>query len=83
MCEHPSQVGVVGVLTTTGNFVVPHQIRSLEPFSAASAGSLNYSQMNLVLMTSEPIPPYDRRASSPGALHFRVTGHNRRAWLLA
>ncbi|KAJ8585511.1 hypothetical protein M405DRAFT_824802 [Rhizopogon salebrosus TDB-379] len=61
MCEHPS------------NFVVPLQIRTLKPFPAASADSLDYSQMNLVPMTT----------SSPGALHFLLAGHNPGAWLLA
>ncbi|KAJ8589437.1 hypothetical protein M405DRAFT_817955, partial [Rhizopogon salebrosus TDB-379] len=79
MCKHSSQVRVVGVLTATGNFVVPLQVQALEPFPAASAGSLNYPQMSLVHMTSEPIPPYDRRTSSPGALHFLLTGYNPRA----
>jgi hypothetical protein len=83
MCKHSSQVRVVRVLTATGNFVVPLQVRTLEPFPAASASSLNYPQMSLVHMASEPIPPYHRRTSRPGALHFLLTGHNPRAWLLA
>jgi hypothetical protein len=65
------------LLTMTGGFVLYLQIRTPKPFPTVSADTLNYSQMNLVHMASEPILPDELQTSREGTVHSLAAGmHN-------